>query len=47
MVVMETRDRVARFRLLEPIRQYALELLETSGEIGCVCAPGTRRRWWS
>ena len=29
MVVMETRDRVARFRLLEPIRQYALELLET------------------
>jgi non-specific serine/threonine protein kinase len=32
MVVMETRGKWARFRLLEPIRQYALELLESSGE---------------
>jgi predicted ATPase/DNA-binding XRE family transcriptional regulator len=32
MVVMDTRGHSARFRLLEPIRQYALELLDNSGE---------------
>ncbi len=33
MVVVETRGKVSRFRLLEPIRQYAAELLEDSGDL--------------
>ena len=32
MVLMTARDAVARYRLLEPIRQYASERLEASGE---------------
>ena len=32
LVVMEQRDGTARYRLLEPVRQYANELLAASGE---------------
>ena len=32
MVVMETRGKLARLRLLAPIRHFALELLQASGE---------------
>jgi predicted ATPase/transcriptional regulator with XRE-family HTH domain len=32
MVLVDARDVVARYRLLEPIRQYALERLEAAGE---------------
>ncbi len=32
MVLVDTRDLVARYRLLEPVRQYALERLEAAGE---------------
>jgi non-specific serine/threonine protein kinase len=32
MVLVEATDTVARYRLLEPIRQYALERLDESGE---------------
>jgi predicted ATPase/DNA-binding XRE family transcriptional regulator len=32
MVLVDARDTVARYRLLEPIRQYALERLEASSE---------------
>lgn len=32
MVMVDARDRAARYRLLEPIRQYAAEQLEASGE---------------
>jgi predicted ATPase/DNA-binding SARP family transcriptional activator len=39
LVVAETADDVPRYRMLEPIRQYALELLERSGE-----APRVRDR---
>jgi DNA-binding SARP family transcriptional activator len=39
LVVAETVEGVARYRMLEPIRQYALELLERSGQ-----APEVRDR---
>jgi predicted ATPase/transcriptional regulator with XRE-family HTH domain len=32
MVLVDARDVVARYRLLEPVRQYALERLEAAGE---------------
>jgi predicted ATPase len=32
MVLVDARDSVARYRLLEPVRQYALERLEAAGE---------------
>jgi non-specific serine/threonine protein kinase len=32
MALVDTRDSVARYRLLEPMRQYALERLEAAGE---------------
>jgi predicted ATPase len=32
MVLVDGRDVVARYRLLEPVRQYALERLEAAGE---------------
>jgi predicted ATPase/transcriptional regulator with XRE-family HTH domain len=32
MVLVDTQDGVGRYRLLEPIRQYALDRLEASGE---------------
>src|SRR4029079_13527771 len=33
MVLMEARADMARYRFLEPIRQFALEQLESSGEL--------------
>lgn len=47
LVVVERHDRIARYRLLETVRQYARERLEESGEVPVVldvslCAPGTR-----
>jgi predicted ATPase/DNA-binding XRE family transcriptional regulator len=33
MVVLEVRAQASRYRMLEPVRQYALELLESSGEL--------------
>jgi non-specific serine/threonine protein kinase len=32
MLIVESRSGAARYRMLEPIRQYALELLDNSGE---------------
>jgi non-specific serine/threonine protein kinase len=32
MALVDTREAVARYRLLEPVRQYALERLEAAGE---------------
>jgi predicted ATPase/transcriptional regulator with XRE-family HTH domain len=32
MAVVDSRDAVVRYRMLQPIRQYAVELLEASGE---------------
>jgi non-specific serine/threonine protein kinase len=34
MVLVDARDVVARYRLLEPVRQYARERLEAAGEAG-------------
>lgn len=36
VVVDMTRDGGARYRLLEPVRQYALEKLEEGGELGAI-----------
>src|SRR5262249_12435109 len=38
MVIVESRSGGARYRMLEPIRQYALELLENSGEASALRA---------
>ncbi len=36
LVVLQPEESPPRYRLLEPVRQYALEQLETSGEAGAV-----------
>jgi predicted ATPase/DNA-binding CsgD family transcriptional regulator len=36
LVLMEERDGRARYRLLEPVRQYAMEQLQASGELAAV-----------